>query len=254
MKTRLVVAVCCYLLALTCVPAADPKPDADKDGWEVLFNGKGLDAFNLKEQDGVWAVNKDGELYPAKAGRTLYTKKRYCDYVLELDFKVDGGKKANSGVFIRVHDPRPNEEVWTGLEVQILDNADYGVKFDAGNANGALYDLVKPAVDANKPVGEWNHFRITAKDANIAVELNGKEIVKADLAKWTKAGENPDGTHNKFPHAIGALPLEGFVGLQNYNATPVYFKNVRIKPLSDRQPKFTGQELITDVLGKPEKK
>jgi hypothetical protein len=174
--------------------------------------------------------------------------------VVELDFKVDGGKKANSGVFIRVHDPRPNEEVWTGMEVQILDNADYGVKWDAGNANGALYDLVKPAVDANKPVGEWNHFRITAKDSLITVEMNGKEIVKADLSKWTKAGENPDGSHNKFPHAIGALPLEGFIGLQNYNGTPVYFRNVRVKALSDRKPTYTGKEPIKDVLSMPEKK
>jgi hypothetical protein len=242
-----------WVLVLEAEKPSDPKPDSDKEGWEVLFDGKSLDAFNLEGQDGIWAINKQGELYPAKAGRTLYTKKRYCDYVLELDFKVDGGKKANSGVFMRVHDPRPNEEVWTGMEVQILDNADYGVKWDAGNANGALYDLVKPAVDANKPAGEWNHFRITAKDSLITVEMNGKEIVKADLSKWTKAGENPDGSHNKFPHAIGALPREGFIGLQNYNGTPVYFRDVRVKALSDRKPKFTGKEPIKDVLSKPEK-
>jgi hypothetical protein len=82
------------------------------------------------------------------------------------------------------------------------------------------------------------------------VELNRTEIVKADLSRWTKLGENPDGTHNKFPHAIGALPREGFVGLQNYNATPVAFRNVRIKALPDRKPRYTGKEPIKDVLGK----
>jgi hypothetical protein len=229
---------------------ADSKPGSDTEGWEVLFDGKTLDAFDMEGQEGVWAINKQGELYPVKPGRTLYARKRYCDFVLELDFKMTGGKKANSGVFVRVHDPRPNEEVWTGLEVQILDNADYGVKFDALNANGALYDLVRPGLDANKPIGDWNHFRITAKDALLTVELNGKEIVKADLSRWTKPGENPDGSRNKFPHAIGALPREGFVGLQNYNATPVAFRNVRIKALSDRRPRYTGKEAIKDVLGK----
>jgi hypothetical protein len=254
MKTKLAMAILGGLLSHALILAADPKPAEDKERWEILFDGKGLDAFNREGQEGVWVVNPQGELYPAKPGRTLYTKKRYCDYVLELDFKMDGGKKANSGVFVRVHDPRPNEEVWTGLEVQILDNADYGVKFDAANANGALYDLVKPAVDANLPVGAWNHFRITAQDARITVALNGKDIVQADLAKWTKAGQNPDGTHNKFPHAIGALPREGFLGLQNYNATPVYFRNIRLQALSDRKPKFTGKEPIQDVLAKPEEK
>jgi Domain of Unknown Function (DUF1080) len=252
MKTRLALVVCCALLAHTVISGESPKP-GEKDGGEILFDGKSLDAFNMDGQKDIWIVNKEGELYPAKPGRTLYTKKRYCDYVLELDFKMDGGKKANSGVFIRVHDPRPNEEVWTGLEVQILDNADYKVPFDSGNANGALYDLVKPAVDANKPIGEWNHFRITARDSLVVIELNGKEIVKTDLAKWTTAGKNPDGSKNKFPHAIGALPREGYIGLQNYNATPVYFRDVRIKLLSDRKPKYTGKEPIADVLSKEEK-
>ena len=161
---------------------------------------------------------------------------------------MGGKRKANSGVFIRVHDP--NNDVNTGMEVQILDNGDYGVPFNAGNANGALYDLVRPAVDANKPIGEWNHFRITVNRNLVVVELNGKQIVRADLSQWVKAGQNPDGGHNKFPHAIGELPSEGFILLQNYGATPVWFRNVRLKPLSDRKPQYTGKEPIGKVLQK----
>jgi hypothetical protein len=52
---------------------------------------------------GVWAINEQGELYPAKGGPTIFTKQRYCDFVLELDFKMAAKKKSNSGVFIRVH-------------------------------------------------------------------------------------------------------------------------------------------------------
>ena len=132
--------------------------------------------------------------------------------------------------------------------MQILDNADYGVGFDAMNANGALYGLVHPAVDANLPLGQWNHYRVTANDNRIAVELNGKEIVEADLNRWTTAHENPDGSPNKYPHAFAALPREGFIGLQNYGGTPVWFRNIRIKPLSNRKPRYTGKEPITDVL------
>jgi hypothetical protein len=226
--------------------AKDDAVPTSADGWQVLFDGKNLDAWNYDPKSGAWLINAQGELYPAKGGPDLTTKRRYCDFVLELDFKVGAKAKANSGVFIRVHDP--NQNVNTGMEVQILDNADYGVKWNAGNANGALYDLVRPAIDANKPIGEWNHFRITADGALVTVELNGKEIVKADLDRWTKAGQNPDGSHNKFPHPIGSLPREGFIALQNYGATPVWFRNVRLKPLSDRKPQYTGKEPIGEVL------
>jgi len=224
------------------------KPRADKDGWEILFDGKDLDAWNVDPKAGVWTINKQGELYPARGGPTIFTRRRYCDFVLELEFKMAAKKKSNSGVFIRVHNPA--RAVTTGMEIQILDNADYNVRWNAMNANGALYGLVRPAVDANKPLGDWNKFRITAKDALITVALNDKEIVKADLSKWTTARKNPDGRGNKFPHAICALPREGFIGLQNYGGKSLWFRNVRIKPLSDRKPKHTGKEPIANVLRK----
>ncbi len=255
MKNWIVAVVLVGAFALTrAVSAAEPQPPSeyqpriDKDGWEILFDGKGLDAWTPASRAGGWAVNADGELYPAKPGRDLCTRRRCCDYVIELDFKIGAKRKANSGVFICVHDP--NNDVNTGMEVQILDNGDYGVPFNAGNANGALYDLVRPSVDANKPIGEWNHFRITVKQSLVVIDLNGKEIVRADLSQWVKAGQNPDGGHNKFPHAIGALPHEGFVLLQNYGATPVWFRNVKLKSLSDRKPQYTGKEPIGEVLQK----
>jgi len=235
------------LLPATHSVAADQ--DADSKGWQVLFDGKNLDAWNMEGQEGVWVITDQGELHPAKSGPSIFTKKRYCDFVLELDFKMGPSAKANSGVFVHVH--KMYDEVNTGMEIQILDNADYSVKWDAGNANGALYDLVHPTADANKPIGEWNHFRITFNANLLTVELNRQEIVHADLDRWTKAHHNPDGSENKFPHAIGALPREGFIGLQNYGGAPVWFRNVRLKPLSDRQPRFTGAEPIEQVLGKP---
>jgi hypothetical protein len=219
-----------------------------RGGWEILFDGKNLDAWDVAPGTNGWAIDDQKNLTVTGPGRNLYTKRRYCDFVLDLDYRIVGHRKCNSGVFIRVHDK--NDEVNTGMEIQILDDDDYGVKWDAMNANGALYDLVHPSVDANKPVGEWEHFRITVKGSQVTVVSNGKEIVKADLSKWTEPGKNPDGQHNKFPHAIGSLPREGFIGLQNYGGVPVWFRDIRIKPLSTRQPKFTGAEPIEDVLGK----
>ncbi|MCX7049491.1 MAG: DUF1080 domain-containing protein [Candidatus Sumerlaeota bacterium] len=231
---------------------SDYQPKLDKDGWEILFDGKNLDAWQGDPKDGVWAINEQGELTPVKSGRNLFTKQRYCDYVIELDFKVAANKKSNSGVMFRVHDLK--NPVNTGMEIQILDNAAYGAKWDAMNANGALYDLVHPSENANSPLGEWNHFKITANDNLVTVELNGKKIVKSDLNQWTTANQNPDGKHNKFPYPIASLPREGFIGLQNYGGAAVWFRNVRIKALTDRKPQYTGKEPIADVLKKVEPK
>jgi len=127
MKSARVLTVLCGLLLAAAVavaedakPAAAYQPRMDKDGYEVLFDGKDLNAWDYPQ--GVWAINEQGELYPAKGGRTIFTKQRYCDFVLELDFKIAAKKKSNSGVFLRVHDV--NQEVNTGMEIQILDNAE----------------------------------------------------------------------------------------------------------------------------------
>jgi hypothetical protein len=234
------------LFAVDAGSGATYKPRMNKDGWEILFDGKDLNAWDVPP--GVWVINEQQELTPAKGGGNIVTKLRYCDFVLELDFKVASQKKSNSGVFLRVHDPK--NPVNTGMEVQILDDAAYNVKWDAMNANGALYGLVRPAVQASHPPGEWDHFRITMNDNLVTVELNGKEIVKADLNKWTTPKKNPDGSGNKFAHAIGALPREGFIAFQNYGGVPVWFRNVRIKALTDRKPQHTGKEPIADVLKK----
>lgn len=226
--------------------AGDYQPRLDKDGYEILFDGKDLSAWQAPANGGGWEITQAGELHVAKKGPNLFTKQRYCDFVIECDFKVASGQKSNSGVFLRTHDMK--DPVNTGFEIQVLDDASYDVKWDAMNANGALYDLVHPSVAASNPPGEWNHFRITVNGSNVTVEMNGKEIVKADVSQWTTAHQNPDGSHNKYTYAEAALPQEGFVGLQNYGGVPVWFKNIRLKPLTDRKPKYTGQEKIKDVL------
>jgi len=58
---------------------------------------------------------------------------------------------------------------------------------------GALYDLVAPRTNAQKPAGEWNHMTIHAKGPEITVKLNGVEVSRMNLDEWTAAGKRPDG-------------------------------------------------------------
>ena len=170
-----------------------------------------------------WAFDADGVLTPAPSGHgDIWTKERYGNFVLELDFKVPEG--GNSGVFIRTG----SIENWinTAIEIQIhatTDGTPHG-------QCGAVYDCLSPAKGATKKVGEWNHYVITCLDNKIYVNLNGEDIIDMDLDQWTEPHKNPDGSKNKFPTAYKDMPREGHLGFQ-YHGNPIWFKNLKIKSL-----------------------
>jgi hypothetical protein len=87
-----------------------------------------------------------------------------------------------------------------------------------------------PDLDVRKPVGEWNHLRLTAKGPHIQVELNGAKVVDIDLDAYTEAGRNPQQTLNKYPVAGKDLPRRGYIALQDHGK-PVWFRNIKITPL-----------------------
>jgi hypothetical protein len=174
-------------------------------------------------EPGSWAFNSDGVLSSTPSGHgDIWTKERYGNYILDLDFKVP--PKGNSGVFIRCG----NLKDWinTTIEVQIHATTD-GTKY---GMCGAIYDCLPPSKNANKGPDEWNHYVITCLDNKIYVNLNGEDIIDMDLNKWTEPGKNPDGTDNKFRYAYKDMPRVGFIGLQ-YHGNPVSFRNIKIKAL-----------------------
>src|SRR5262245_9636293 len=89
------------------------------EGYILLFNGKDLQGWHRTSAGfGGWHV-ADGALALSKGGGMLYTDAPYDNFVLKIDFKMSKG--CNSGVFLRVGDPR--DEVQTGLEIQVLDDS-----------------------------------------------------------------------------------------------------------------------------------
>jgi hypothetical protein len=186
-----------------------------------LFDGK--DLANWQNAGGGapaegWVV-RDGAMSRESRAGDIWTKDRFGDFVLELEFKTAG----NSGIFIRTDNPKSC--VQTGIEIQVYSPA----KEPNKHSCGALYDLAAPSKEMCK-ADDWNQVKITAKDAKIAVEMNGQQIVDADLNQWTEAHKNPDGTQNKFNNALKDFKREGHVGFQDHGAN-VSYRNVRIKPL-----------------------
>jgi hypothetical protein len=217
-------------------PAKAPAPKVNKapriwnapadpsDGWTVLFDGKNLDAWQKPPAD-KWKI-VDGILTWQKGCGDIWTKEKYGDFVLDLEFKVE--KSTNSGVFLRSPEGEKN---WLNgsIEIQIIAPPKDG-KPDK-HTTGSIYDCLAPSVFAEKPVGEWNHMVITARGNSIKIVLNDKPIIDANLDDWKEAGMNPDGSKNKFKTAYKDMAKVGNIGLQDHGA-PVWYRNVKIKTLN----------------------
>jgi len=191
------------------------------DGWRELLDGKtlaGWDNGSGKPPGAGWVV-EDGALVRKDRAGYLWTKERFGDFVLDLEFKTEG----NSGVFIRTDNLK--DPVQTGIEIQVYTP----VKSPTKGSCGSFYNCQAPTKEMCK-AGEWNRMTITAADNKLAVTLNGEKIIDADLNRWTEARKNPDGTKNKFRTALKDFKREGHIGLQDHGAWVAY-RNVRIKPL-----------------------
>jgi hypothetical protein len=216
-------------LALFTALLAAPSHGSDRDGWTSLFDGKTPSAWLIGGEPVPQANVQDGAINPHKVGGgrklyVMYTKEKFADFVLSCDFKVS--KECNSGIFLRMADPA--DPVQTGLEIQVFDS--HGKEKPGKHDCGALYDALAPSKNAMKPAGEWNEMEITARGSNIQVVLNGERVIQTDLARWTEAGKNLDGSTNKYKKALKDFPREGHIGLQDHNHD-VWYRNIRIKPL-----------------------
>ncbi len=187
----------------------------DKSGFVKLFNGKNLKGFKT---EGNWMVEKGGilTLMPRpgekgwqRYGSYLWTKKKYKDFVLDLEYKHPKG--GNSGVHVRIGSKK--NPVDTGIEVQILDS--YGKKGKLTHHDcGGVIRTTPPSKNMAKPAGEWNRMVVTCQGSNMKVALNGEQIVDVDLSK----------------SAMKDRPLTGYIALQDHGQL-IWFRNIKIKIL-----------------------
>jgi len=198
------------------------------DGWMLLFDGKTLDGWKTSDLKPSKTPVEDGAINPhGCGGYMMIYEKEWTDFVLSLDFKISKG--CNSGVFVRTFplDVRPGKDVgYNGIEVQVIDSTDADY-----HDTGAIYDLVKPAKNAMKPVGEWNHLEITCNGSRIEAVVNGEKVSSMNLDEWTKPNRRPDGSEHKFDIAYKDHPRHGYIGLQDHGS-PCWYKNIKLKPLT----------------------
>jgi hypothetical protein len=180
-----------------------------------LFNGKDLAGWknaNYVVEDGVLVCK----------GGNLVTEKQYTNYIFEFDFLLPPG--GNNG--LGIHYPGSGDAAYSGMELQILDNSHPRyAKLKDYQFHGSLYTLQAAKRGHLKPVGEWNHEKVTVDGPLVKVELNGVVILDANLDELNK----------QKPKHKGAKRRSGHICFCGHGA-PVKFKNITIKELPAKSP------------------
>jgi hypothetical protein len=163
-------------------------------GFTALFNGRDLSGWHgmdidprklaamaeaeRKEKLEKWTEDarkhwtaENGELVNDGHGAYLTTDKEYGDIELLIDYKTV--PKADSGIYLR---GTPQVQIWDFTE-----EAKFRLGSDKGS--GGLWNNSPgapgkdPLVRADRPLGQWNHFRILQVGARTTVYLNDKLVV-----------------------------------------------------------------------------
>ncbi len=206
-------AMAVFGVAVFAAQAAPP----EGDGWVSLFNGKDLDGWEIRsEHEGIWAV-KDGVIdcmprSDKKGDNCLWSKKELGDFELHVEWRLketkglygmrtilpDGTDKldedgnvivtmapnADSGIYLR-GSSKSQINIWCW---PIGSGEVWGYRTDPDMPPDVRAGAV-PKVCADKPLGEWNTFKITMKGEELTLLLNGKKVLdKAKLPGVPKAG------------------------------------------------------------------
>ncbi|HVP90199.1 MAG TPA: family 16 glycoside hydrolase, partial [Terriglobales bacterium] len=144
----------------------------------------------------------DGLLVFDGKGESLCTLKDYGDFEMLVDWKID--KAGDSGIYLR---GSPQVQIWDA----------------AANpeGSGGLYNNQKgprhPLERADRPVGEWNTFRIIMIGDRVTVYLNDRMVVDNTVLEnyWERA---------KPIYPAGQIELQA-------HGNPLWFRNIYIREI-----------------------
>ena len=236
-----ILVVFIFAAAACSVEAADPNQrplNQPPKGFATLFNGKDLTGWKglvgspetrqkMKTEELSKAQGKadaamrahwkavDGVLCFDGKGDSLCTAKDYGDFEMLVDWKIE--KEGDSGIYLR-----------GSPQVQIWDPANSGV------GSGGLYNNKigpsKPLKQADKPIGEWNTFRIIMISQRVTVYLN--DVLVVDNVVMENYWER-----DKPIYPVGQIELQS-------HSSPLYFRNIFIRAIArdDEIRMLTEQE------------
>ena len=200
------------------------------DGAVPLFNGKDLSGWvNVNCGPKTFTVKDGCVVTDGKPTGFLRTDRQYENFVLDMDWMHTNTKAVgNSGLFVW-GDPLPavGTGYTRGIEVQVLVN----LELDWATSHGDLFSIWGATCKPDRPHpkgyarclpserrakggGEWNHYKVTANDGTIKLEVNGKEVSGVSQCN----------------------PRKGYLALESEGAE-CRFKNIMIRELPTTNPK-----------------
>lgn len=222
----------CFLSAPAFAAATPPA------GFTALYNGRDLAGWRggdtldprkyagmaddaRAKQDAEWTADMlkhwraDGdELVNDGSGKYATTTKDYGDFELLVDYKTVS--RADSGIYLR---GCPQVQIW-----DYTDPAKFSLGSDKGSGglwnNRAGAPGKDPLMKADKPFGEWNHFRIVMVGSRVSVWLNEQLVVDhavMDNSYFDKTNLTP-------------IPVRGPIELQTHDGE-IRWRNVFIREI-----------------------
>ena len=144
----------------------------------------------------------DGVLVFDGRGESLCAVKDYADFELLADWKIEKG--GDSGIYLR---GSPQVQIWDAAANPV--------------GSGGLYNNQKgksvPSEKADRPVGEWNSFRIIMIGERVSVYLNDKLVVDNTALEnyWER---------DKPIYPSGQIELQA-------HGNPLHFRNIFIREI-----------------------
>lgn len=223
------------LASLTVLPTTSLTAAAP-EGFQPLFNGQNLEGWHGWTHDAMtkfadltpeqqqqktdewtadakqhWSV-ENGELVNDGHGAYLATDAGYRDYELVLEYKTVPG--ADSGIYLK---GCPQVQIW-----DYTDPLKFHIGADLGSGglwnNSAGRPGKDPLVLADRPLGEWNSFRVLQVGSRTSVWMNDQLVVDNAIME------------NYFDRGT-PLPVSGPVVLQTHGGE-IRWRNLAIRELS----------------------
>jgi hypothetical protein len=179
------------------------RPEEKEEGFKPLFNGRDFAGWRFSggKEDGAseapnWKVEEGVIRLSGGGSPHLATEREYADFELRFEWRALRDNY-NSGLFVR-----------SGHKVNA--NQINLAKGREGSFIGGKIEGARAVPQLQKPVNEWNEWRVLAQGDRLTFWCNGEKA-------W---------------EATGLKPAKGYIGLQAEGAL-IEFRKLRIREIKE---------------------
>ncbi|MDB4712962.1 DUF1080 domain-containing protein [bacterium] len=178
---------------------------AEDKAYKSIFDGKTLKGWTQRNGTATYRIENEviiGKTTDGSPNSFLCSDGVYGNFDLKFDVKVDD--ELNSGVQIRSQTRGGFKGRVNGPQVEIESSGEKGAEagYIYGEAAGGwMTPKAKLIPHKHFKDGEWNSYRVLAKDAQIKVWINGNLI--SDLTHDEKFKSHPKGFIGLQVHGVG---------------------------------------------------